>query len=119
MDTEKSAGLAAPAGADGMDWYGRLLELVAAAPWQPKSKEDCRINVRWFLSFCRQRQLEVAASSAEAFLAWLRGERGAPDWQVERVERSVRWFLDRTGLKPATPKNGSRNAHASEPVAQN
>jgi integron integrase len=71
--------------------------MLEDAPWQERSKESCKINVNWFLSFCRRRELELDRSAAEAFVAWLRTERGCAEWQVERAERSVLWFLDGAG----------------------
>ncbi len=90
------------------DHYGRLVRMLGAAPLGERARECRKIDVTWFLSFCRRREVAVDAAAAGAFLDWLRRERGRADWQIQRTGESIRWFLDGVGQAGPLPPAKAR-----------
>jgi integron integrase len=73
--------------------FPRWAEVLGTSDLPQKDRENYKVTLRWYLSWCHRHGVGCSVQSARDFIEWAQEEKQANDWVTERWREPIRWFF--------------------------
>jgi integron integrase len=73
--------------------FPRWAEILQSADLLDELRESYKVTLRWYLSWCRERQQRCSVTSARAFVDWAVLEKKPVESTVHRWREALNWFF--------------------------